>query len=171
MIQQKKATDRALYERALKAFQNGDETMKPVVDWYRRGKKPKPKGTQWHERAHHKIVELLKDHSVKGLADHIGTYPSLIYRLNKRDYRCVPEPKAKAIAEGDYSRLQVKKQDTKQQWKLYRKAQDKLKSEHKFWVNTYKDIAKKYGLTKGEVSKCIRDYYKNPHQKIIDKVL
>lgn len=165
------------YDRILNNLPKSDDDSLvkrgQCVDWHKRGRAPKDDGTMWHRKAHRRVVELLKDYTCKELADHIGTYPSLIYRLNKQEYRHVPEQKARAIAQGDYSKLAAKHEDMERKWELYRKAQKKLREEYMYLIRPTRlqDIARKYGLGKSQVAKCIRDYYKTPHDQIIEKVI
>lgn len=95
MIQQKKSTDRAIYQRALKAVENGDMTMKPVVEWYNRGKKPKFEGTAAHLKARELIIDLCKSMRQDEICKRYGLYHSFIYRLKTKDFQRVPEERCR----------------------------------------------------------------------------
>lgn len=160
MIQQKPATDEALVERARRAVANGDETMKPILEWDARGRKPKDYGTEWHHKATEVVRNLKQKHPVNHIAPYFGLNEQDMYFILNKNYPQVSDEKAKKVASYDGGMIaqppegEISPDD-------YRKAQEILRKDHE--TMEYKEIAEKYGLPYRRVWNMIKDQYSNPN--------
>jgi len=166
MIQTKKATDKAIYERykdcsTKELKENG---MYEFMQYYRRGCKPKPKGTDTHRKARQALLEHRKDMSLAALAKEYETYEHLLYRIINERYRNVPEWKARIIATGDITPITR----TEYEWSQHRKAAEKIKAMAE--TMTHAKIAHLLGITKSQVGRVTTDRYARPNRMIIEAV-
>lgn len=100
-IKQKTADDDAIYKRAKKYVAQGDESFKPLLEWYKNGKKRTINPEDYP--LHLKLLKLLRTHyanvSANNLAKEFKLYPVFFYRLRCKEFTRLPVKRCRRLIE------------------------------------------------------------------------
>lgn len=97
MIKQKSAEDKALYRRAKKAVENGDDSMKPIVEWYEGRRTPTREKYPVQFNLRRRIISREGGIDPPALMDKYGAYYNFWQRLSVKRYDKVPEDMARKM--------------------------------------------------------------------------